>query len=128
MSAVARAAELIAETLRTVEGLTVLTDPSSAVSGVTPAAVVGAPTLRFRAYDTQPSEATFPVTIVESLDQSTLDRLWDLLPLVVETLCGESDVTTLEEVTPTVWPSDRPNQEPMPAYQLTAEVNLGSHA
>lgn len=127
---VALAAQMLAETLGEVAGLSVFTDPMTPVSGVTPAAVIGAPTLMWRTYQRggQPSDATFPVHLVESLDENTMTRLWDLLPLVVEVLDGDSRITTTGQVTPTVWPSDRPNQEPAPAYLITAEVNLGSHA
>lgn len=125
MSLIARAAELLNEVLAGVPGLTVHTDPQAAV--VPPALIVGAPTLGWVSYGNHPdpSQATFPVHLVESMDAETMPRLWDLLPQVAQAIDADPDLTVLDAV-PTTWPGLSPEQASRPAYRINVEVNLAA--
>lgn len=123
MSIIARAAELLNEVLGTIPGLTVHTDPQAAV--VPPALIVGSPTLRWVSYSAEPSEATFPVHLIESMDAETMTRFWDLLPQVAEVIDADSDLTVIDAV-PTTWPGLSPEQASRPAYRINVEVNLAA--
>lgn len=120
MSAVARAAELLAEVLGHVPGVTVHKDPSAAVTA-TPAVIVGPPRLFWEAYTHEPSRAEFPVYLIESMNELTMTRLWNLLPAVTEAIDQHTNATVLSAV-PTPWASaENPS---LPSYNITVEVSL----
>jgi hypothetical protein len=117
---VAQAAQLLAEVLDRVDGLTVHTDPSAAVVTM-PAAVVGPPALFWEAYSLSPTRAEFPVHLIESTDELTMERVWDLIPTVSEALDEEANATVLRAV-PSQWAAAEADR--LPSYVLTVEVRI----
>lgn len=85
-----------------------------------PATMVGLPRLEWAVVCSEPTSATFLVYLMVALDDRAVDRLQDMLPVVVEAIESVPDavVTT---ATPLVSPYGAPD---LPAYEITVEVAL----
>lgn len=85
-----------------------------------PATLVGLPRLAWESGCGEPTSATFLVYLVVPLDDRAVDRLQDMLPVVVDAIESVPDavVTT---ATPLVSPF---GGRDLPAYEITVEVSL----
>lgn len=85
-----------------------------------PAVVLGPPQLTWDAYVSVPTSARLVVYLSVALDDRSMDKLLDLLPLVTEAIESVKDcVVTL--ATPTAYTAGNSD---LPAYEITVEVAL----
>ncbi len=87
-----------------------------------PAVAVGAPTLTWQVYCTDPTEASFPVTLMVPLGEGALDALLALLPTLQAAL-EENTPAAVTEATPAAL--DLGNGS-VATYQLTVNYPLGA--
>lgn len=111
-------ADLIRAAVRSVEGVRVYDDPAATVT--TPAAIVGAPQLRFEGISSQPTRATFPVAVMVDNNKASVNKLLKLVPQVVEAIRDQViDAEILEEITPAVIQIGNVD---LPGYMIFVEV------
>lgn len=87
---------------------------------VPPAVVIGAPSLFWEGFVLEPTRAAFPVYVVESKDDDTLDRLLTRVPGVGAAVDEEPDMV-VTGATPTTYAA---GSDDWPAYNVTVEVSL----
>lgn len=85
-----------------------------------PATLVGAPRLVWDSACGEPTSATFLVYLMVPLDDRAVDRLQDLLPLVVDAIESVPDAV-VTAATPLASPFGGAD---LPAYEITTEVAL----
>lgn len=119
MSAVKIAAEALQTAAKGVAGVRVHTDLGAAVDP--PATIVGPPALTWEGACVEPTEAQFPVWVVEAADERAMERLWERVPLVSEALDGAEDAT-VRRADPGTYPTGGVE---LPAYVITVDVALG---
>lgn len=117
-SIVRAAAERILDGLVDVPGIRRYTDLDAAIDP--PAVVLGSPVLLWNAMGPDPSEARFGVYVVVPRDAQTMERLWDLVPLVVVALEEVCDLVS-RNANPTSYPTGTIE---LPAYLIETEVTL----
>jgi hypothetical protein len=104
-------------TLRTTR-IRVLPDVGQAVDSP-PALVVPPPTLSYDVYSPEPTGASFKVALVVAQDERAAERLFALLPAVVQAIYDSEDAAVAADVEPGSWGSP-----PLPCYLLTIEVSV----
>lgn len=103
-------------TLRTT-GMRVVPDVGQAVDP--PALVVPPPTLSYDVYRPDPTGASFKVALVVAQDERAVERLFALLPAVVQAVYDSEDAAVAAPAEPGSWGSP-----PLPCYLLTIEVSV----
>lgn len=121
MSTVVEAAQALLVALKSVPDMPVHTDMGAVVDP--PALVVGPPGLLWQVHGRGPNLARFPVWVVVDADERALERLWDLVPAVVEALeAADVEITVDDQgALPDIWPGGKAG---LPAYQIFTEVAL----
>lgn len=118
MRTVAEAAEELREALAARGDVIVTTNPGATIDP--PAVLFGPPVLDWEGYGPRPTTATFTLYVITMQDDILLERLWELVPSIVE---------TVESVTDAVVPTATPGTVPaggvdLPSYALRVEMSL----
>jgi hypothetical protein len=118
MSTISDIAEQLRAALATVDGLRAYIEGTG--QPTPPAAVVGLPTLTWAGIGSDPTRASWPITIVTGLDNRAAEQLWSFVPLAADALDTVRDavVSTATPVAMAVGGAD------LPAYQLIVETEL----
>lgn len=118
MSTVKEAARDLLAALGAVDDLRVYADPGASVAP--PGVVLGPPTLTWEGMCAEPTSATFLVYLVTQLDDRSLERLWDLVPLVAAAVDAMPDAV-VRTASPGSFLSGGTE---LPAYLIETEVAL----
>jgi hypothetical protein len=107
----------IADALRTVEGLSVYTEPDANPN--VPAAYVGPPELTWTVYNSaRPDQLTFRLWLVVASNGYSVANLEPLLDAISDALASQTD-SALTQAVPSGWPTGGAT---IPAYLLTLEA------
>ena len=118
MSNVADAATMLESALDAIEGVRrqPLGEPIQP-----PATVLGPPALRWESPAIAPSDARFLVYAIEAANDRALERLWDLVEVVVEVVDAVSPSAAVISAEPAVYESGTTQ---LPCYEIVVEVAL----
>jgi hypothetical protein len=86
-----------------------------------PQAIVGPPTLTYETFcgGAGPSEMSFPVTLIVKPDARSMERLFDMIPLVTDAVMGVEGAVVMTATPGTYGGSG----EGLPAYTFEIEVS-----
>ena len=85
-----------------------------------PCTMIGPPLLRWEGQWAVPTSARFLVYVIEQLSAGAVERLWDLVPVVAETLDQHTGGVVIE-ASPAVYLQGNTQ---LPCYELVVEVPL----
>jgi len=120
MGAIADAAVEIETALETLEWAAVYRDPGATIN--TPGIVLGPPALLWEAGCPGPTSARFLVYVIVDADERAVERLWEYVAEVADTIDEKTGVVVIR-ADPATYVAGSPATQ-LPAYEIQVEASL----